>query len=330
MSGIALPNCGCAKYRELWKLDPNGNIVWTWDNGWSAGDFCIDSLDKIYVSGVDQTNPVHTIWKLNSDSSQVWAYSNGLNYGWTYGICTNGLNGVYQGAEQVYKVDNNGNLVWRVVTNQQWPNVFCVATDLAGNVYATGDESRVWGARAIRKLSGVNGSVMWEKYASDLGGYDHCSAVKGDSAGNVYVGSGYYPDNGRPSVFKLDGNNGNQIWNYVIGTEPRAFLVGSDGVYVSGYQGYASNWYGPRASFWKLSFDGALIWAYDTGSWTSGAAFDSQGNVYTCGDRVNGKAIWKFSPTGTLLASYDFGFYCYSIALDSTDNMYVITTRVLA
>ncbi|MCE9585978.1 hypothetical protein K8R04_01500 [Candidatus Uhrbacteria bacterium] len=241
------------------KLDGSGNIVWNTFLGGSSGDsgnaVTVDGSGNVYISG----NSVAT-W-----GSPVRAYSSG----------TDGL---------VVKLDSSGNLTWNTfLGGSGTDNMFSIAVDESGNVYAGGFTDTGWGSPvraytsandgSVSKLDG-SGNLTWNTFLGGSGN-DSVFAVAVDGNGNVYAG-------------------GNSVATW--GSPVRAYSSGTDGLVA------------------KLDSSGNLTWnTFTGGSGTDGVRgmnVDSLGNIYVGG---SADATW-----GSPLQAYVAGTDATAVLIDST------------
>lgn len=195
--------------------------------------------------------------------------------------------------------------------------VYSVATDAAGNVYASGNEN---GRVKIHKRD-ANGGYVWTKTVGAIGGNSLGFSVNLDGAGNVIVtgafdgtgdfdpGAGTYnlTSNGNHDIFvlKLD-NSGNFIWAASVGGTgiDRGYSVTTDNlnnVIVTGVHqntvdfdpGAGVDNYTAGGGLWdyfimKLDPNGAFQWAISSqnggSEYSNSVACDPSNNIYITGD----------------------------------------------
>jgi hypothetical protein len=286
------------------KLDSSGNLTWNTflggyntDNGYGIG---VDSSGNVYACGYGQ--------------SASWpGMTSKRDY---YG-------GIYEAFAA--KMDAQGNLIWYTLLGGYTVDLcYGIAVESKGNVFVCGYSNGVWQGTSApgRPYSGggpqdafaakldSDGNLIWHSF---LGGTlsDFAYGIAVDSSGNVYA-CGYSNSTwGSPirtwSAFfdafaaKLDGNNGNLVWNTFLGgifsDQGRGIAVdGSGNVFVSGQSN--GTWEGtsaPKRAYSdsgdafaaKLESDGDLSWNTFLGGASSdlgkGVAADVSGNVYVCG-----------------------------------------------
>lgn len=183
----------------------------------------------------------------------------------------------------VVKVDGaNGGEVWRRelslgVLDQEARSL---AVDGAGNVVAAGTLLQLmpgpdisWGA--IVKLSGVDGSGIWEKPQAVPGSL---TDVAIDGAGDVVAAGGFIT--GGFLVAKLSGGDGSLSWSFnAVPGSARALAVHPSGdVIVIG--DLDSSWQAVRID----GATGAEVWRHSCGSHGYGVVVDAGGDVVAIGD----------------------------------------------
>jgi hypothetical protein len=254
----------------VFKMDKNGNIVWIKETNVmnSAGNninqkIAVDSSGNVYVSyqsdgtvsgGTNIGSNDIVVFKLDTNGNMVWikqqdimnTSGNDLYPG--IGVDTSGniyisyqTDGTQSGGTNigsndivVFKMDNNGNMVWikqTDVMNTTGDDVNAqIQVDSIGNVYvcyeSTGTVSG--GSRlyvnqpnvVIFKLN-TNGNMVWVKQTLEMNsaGYSKNPTIAVDSSGNVYlshytygtVSGGMNTGANDIVVFKMD-TNGNMVW----------------------------------------------------------------------------------------------------------------------
>jgi hypothetical protein len=178
------------------KLDPAGQLIWkrTWD-GPSSAPFSLDVLEKVMLDG-------------NGDVVVL-------------------LHGVMSSLHPDYVVVKydplDGSTMWESnwgVTGGDFPRDMEI--DAADDIYVTGIGIDLIDKYSTVKLSGGNGSVLWQEY--DANGFDHAArglALDGD--GNVLVTGTSDPDgdnsnfNDQFFTVKRDGQTGALLWTHTYG-----------------------------------------------------------------------------------------------------------------
>jgi len=230
-----------------------------YDTGNRTHDVDVGPLGNVYVVGYRQDNK--SLWKLDGDlSSELDNYDTGDS---TYGVAVDGGGNVYIAGNSsvinqysVWKLDSNGNLVWKRWTGN-WTR--CIAVDSSGNVYAGGYQvgspyKSVWKYNS-------DGDLIWSAYP--------CTTVYGiavDGSGNVYIAGAR---TGEKSVWKLNSSGALQ-WDYDTGSHALSIKIGHDGsVWIAGYAGTPNN-----SIMWKLDSDGDFVCSAISGSGAIGYAVD--------------------------------------------------------
>jgi sugar lactone lactonase YvrE len=204
-----------------------------------------------------------------------------------------------------------------------------VAVDGQGNVYVTDD-----GNHSVQKFSPAGEPLgQWGSAGSGPGQYTNPVGVAVDGAGNIYVADGGRPGGGRCQACSYIPGGIQQLsaageplarWESEGEGEPKAIAVDSSGNVNVAY------WTGPFA-LRKVTPAGEPLAEWASGSWASGVAVDSVGNLYVL---YADHRIQKLSPDGTPLAQWgsqgsgpgqfrDPG----GVAVDGAGNLYVADTR---
>lgn len=161
----------------------------------------------------------------------------------------------------VIKLDGlDGSEMWRLQSGggSEFDSFHAAKVDSAGNLVVVGVSGPTDSIDfVVLRLSGTNGSTLWEYSPSSASSTDVLHAVDLDTEGNVYVAGGLGAENlqgevaDRPVVLKLDGSTGEPLWTY---------------------EGAAAS----RAYFWSVAVDpatGMVVAAGATeGAWVQGAA----------------------------------------------------------
>jgi Ca2+-binding RTX toxin-like protein len=252
----------------LGKYDSSGNQLWNYLGGGVAFlDVAVDSAGNVYTSGYygDGSNDTYPlVGKYDSQGNQLWlnkdareegsenrlrgkvsgvAVDNAGNvFASGYGLAVDGRSD-YSGADIVIKYDSQGNQLWLKAVGDGYSSTD-IATDSAGNIYATGitedsTNKDIW----IAKYD-TNGTQLWIKQLGTIGGSNSQISVD-SSSGNVYL-SGTIKRNadgtnaGETGVWTaIYDPNGNQLWVEQLGTgtnyESSGIIAGSNNtLYLSG------------------------------------------------------------------------------------------------
>lgn len=208
----------------------------------------------------------------------------------SYWVCTNG----------VYKVDLEGNILWRFDGHTSTIKSICVDSD--GNVY-TGDYGGV-----VKKLNS-SGVEQWSK---TLGaGYAVYALCVDHSAGIVYAGTGFAYD----AVYRLFVSNGNFVKIYTAAYDVSSIAIdeGLPSLYVGEGNGHLLKISTAGYVYWDLDKDGD-IYAVRVGHDGFGYYANGSGRAMGKFTLSNGGDAWKVQPSGTAHAT--------GIAPDQHGNAY--------
>ena len=160
-----------------------------------------------------------------------------------------------------------------------------VATDAAGNTYATGTLAKGDQDCVTLKYDAA-GVIVWSA-VYDSGGPDLCWAVVADNAGGVYVG-------GSGRTLKYDAATGAQQW--VLAADAQAIAWDGTGLVV-----------GTSGSVRKLNAAGTQLWSRAITGNVVALVVDAAANVYATGQDWNGTSFdygtSRLDATGALLWS---------------------------
>jgi cysteine-rich repeat protein len=265
----------------LWRNDVNGTDVrwggWAFDNGNAVA---IDSAGNVLVAGqTDNSYPNgddFTVVKLGgADGSELWR----------------------SGADAHHSYDEEA---------------LDVAVDATGDVVAAGRFDG-YGSFAVRKISGADGTIQWERSIS-ADGYrvEESLAVAFDSSGDVVAAGRMNGDDGSFTIVKLAAMTGATQWLY---REPdgQASAVAVDA--------HGDVFAGGTAIVKLDGATGNVLWRRDgteqTPTYTS-LALDGAGGVVAVGaydiDPADGFSVLK------LIASNGGSFPCGDGVLDPTEE----------
>ena len=252
---------------------------------------------RIYVT--EQTS--ERCYRVTNEGAEDWVYyAGGLvdpvavavdSAGNSYWACTN----------NIYKLDNDGNLVWSrsyrpydvgpPVVLEAWHNspVKSICVDADGYVYS-GDFAGV-----VQKTS-PTGDHVWRK---SLGANYAVYALAIDAGTMLYAGTGFAYD----AVYRLQIVNGNSARIYTSTSgDITAIAVDDDGnLYVGDGTGH----------YRKMSIGGAVDWTQTPGGGITQMVIGHDGYGY-CSDgsarelikfaRASGTPAWTYDPGGTAYA----------------------------
>lgn len=137
----------------------------------------------------------------------------------------------------VIKLDgSDGSEVWRLQSGDgsEFDSFHSAKADSAGNLVVVGISGGTTDSIdfVVLRLSGTDGSTLWEYSPSSASSTDVLHAVDLDAEGNVYVAGGLGAENLQggvaetPVVLKLDGSTGEPVWTYVEAAASRAYFSG--------------------------------------------------------------------------------------------------------
>jgi len=295
------------------KYNKNGNKQWKANSISDARNLVIDKSGNVYVAGGG--NAGLAVVKYNGSSGKpIWTWESDYSGRGSsaFAIALDQYNNVYVtgyiksetsiGVSNYLttKLDNNGHPVW--TSTYAGPGnyddvAYCVALDVAGNVYVTG---RSFGINnydyATIKYDSAGNQLWVSRYNGTANGDDLGYRLIVDSDGAVYVtGESERDNNGRDyATIKYDAN-GNQLWvarySESSNSNNEAFALAEDisgNVYVTGQSGVYGS--GPGAySTVKYNSDGEQLWAASYQGPSNGFAqanaitVDEDGNVYVTG-----------------------------------------------
>eukprot|EP00752_Nemacystus_decipiens_P014994 g13351.t1 len=212
----------------------------------------------------------------------------------------------------VLKLDGtDGSEIWTTQDGSSFGfgGVHAAKVDAAGDVIAVGIDG---GEDAInfvaRKLSGLDGTVLWEYSPETSFTHDVPNSVDVDAQDDVYVCGGYDAQNlqgaiaENPVVLKLSGATGDVIWTYEGASTSRAIFMGVSVDPLTGWivaaGGTEGTWVtGAAAGGFDfaavlLNGDGEELSRYQDGTTEDEillfAEFDSSGGLFLGGTRVDG------------------------------------------
>jgi hypothetical protein len=177
--------------------------------------------------------------------------------------------------------------------------------DANGDVYCTGRSEASSGISNILtiKLSGMNGTVLWQHVYNGGGGDDLPSAIGISEDGQRVFVTGHTMDFSTATTdivtYALDANTGGYYWPPVVSSNPgndysRALIVKNGDVFVCGEKDNFPM--GVGTDYVTLRYDGlsgSILWSqdYDHGGTDQSAtdlACDSAGNIGVVGKSFNG------------------------------------------
>lgn len=135
----------------------------------------------------------------------------------------------------VIKLDGlDGSELWRLQsgTGSEFDSFHAAKADSAGNLVVVGISGQTDSSVdfVVLRLSGADGSTLWEYSPSSGSSTDVLHAVDLDAGGDVYVAGGLGAENLQggvaevPVVLKLDGSTGDPVWTYEGAAASRAYF----------------------------------------------------------------------------------------------------------
>ncbi|MEZ4965120.1 MAG: tail fiber domain-containing protein [Saprospiraceae bacterium] len=339
------------------KYDASGNVLWLVTNTGTSFvyglDVATDASGNVYVTGVFENTVTFGGQTLTSAGGQdlyvlkfdpagnlLWAYNGGgssddIGYkistdnagnvfvaGWFSGTTTFGDTTLSSAGEEdalVVKLDASGNVLWAVaVGGTDYEESHAIATDAAGNAYATGyfNGTITVGSTTLTATGSSDifivkydpsGNVLW---AVSGGGTNNDSSegIATDAAGNVYV----------TGAFSQMANFGGQTVANAVGSS--IFIVKYD---ASGNVVWATNAVGTSVNCGDITTDASgnvFVVGNFANTTTSfgGISLTSGGNydVFIAKYDASGNAVWAVADGGS---GFDQGL---GIATDASGKVY--------
>ncbi|KFE62371.1 hypothetical protein DB31_4081 [Hyalangium minutum] len=278
------------------KVNPNNAVLWTRQYGSPAQDYATG------VATYSVTSP-HSIY--------VGGYSAGSMDG------NPKVGSAFDGV--LMKLDEYGNQQWvRQLnsTNNASDQIFAVATDKLGNVYAAGNTIGTLSGQTPQGLADMflakynpSGVLQWVRQVGTAKN-DYARGVAADSEGNIYLAGHSFGSLGGPNqnpslltsdmvLIKYD-TNGNLVWKRQMGTTTSESvsgvatsrqLNGAIAIYVVGYTSaaYDGQSHSGGTDIFMTQFDklGNKLWSRQKGTagndYPNGLASDGGANLYVAG-----------------------------------------------
>jgi len=266
------------------KLDYDGSVILTTPE--FAGNMQVRASDLAH--NIYTTHDDDTARKYDSAGNLMWSFDKSGIDGFTqafYSAAVDTEGNSYWGSadHRVYKIDRDGNFVWR--TAEQDEAVLCTAVDTSGYVYSgSSDPSSGTVGITVEKYNANDGSPVW----SFTGHTARILRIAVDQAGNVYTVS---EDN---TARKID-SAGNEVWSHTEAGWVRGVAVDPEGsVYITS-----------GSTVKKL--DGTVAtptvtWTYTASAYTTDIFVDTYGYLYV---KVGSGNVAKLDPGGNLIWSFD-------------------------
>jgi outer membrane protein assembly factor BamB len=257
----------CTSDGKLDAINPNGSLKWVCSAG-GGGSPVVDGDGTIYVGS----------YAINPDGSLKWIFNAEGNFDYyLYHLPAIGADGtVYRVSDNggLYAINPGGSLKWSYNHNKE--GEYCElspAIGADGTIYVITlryGESGVGTRDTYVNAISPDGSLKWISRVSHYG-YAESVAIGAD--GTIYVSEGP-PSDGRLYAMNPDGS---LKWTYTgeeyICTDA---LIGADGTIYVG-----ANW-GQNGWLFAINPDGSLKWSYKEESATCGlmAAIGADGTLY--------------------------------------------------
>lgn len=321
------------------------------------------SIRGVTIALAGATPATSTNWfSVFADASvgTVSAYAEGIAYDSSGNIIVIGGTSAGNGSAFVTKYDTIGTVVWQQKiedTGGAYVSGEGVSIDASGDVYVI--VNTITGAPVytgnVLKLSGADGSVIWQKVCGDSAVAVSFTSIFVDNLfARLYVVSDSFGANSDAisEIICLGAGDGKVAWQFEIavsGTHISAngVTVDSSGnIYVSGDTTLVNAYSTPTGFLLKLYTDGSILWQRSlegssspslgsTDTSIRSCITDSGNNVYTVGYRnLGGGAtppwylvLTKFDSAGTKVwdtqIEYSSGHLAgLDVAVDSSGNIY--------
>ena len=248
----------------LYKLDTDGNLIWTKNHGNVIYDIKTDS-SYVYISGNRSNSDNMTTRKYDLSGNLIWSVDHGASI---TSIDVDSDGNVYTAGGRIdnittRKYNSSGTLLWSV---NHGDAVHSLSVDSDGNVYTVGDRTSNTNNLTTRKYDS-SGNLLWS--------VDHGNTVRSvtvDSDGNVYTGGNR---SSNLTTRKYD-SSGNLLWSRDHGSTVYSVALDSDGnVYTSGSS--VSN-----LTTRKYDSSGNLLWSFNGTPYsiTDMSIYDPVGTYY--------------------------------------------------
>ena len=269
-------------------FNPKGEELWgkqwaTFDDDNEIKGLAIDKEGNIFVGGGGWNS---FVMKFSSDGTKIWEKFPGVDS--ILGLTLDNSGNIYAGTMygDILKFSSNGDekIIYNNFSNEHGEtSVFALTIDSEGNLFAGGmtqvdlfTENNGETDAFLVKIA-PDGTHIWEKqWGSET--YDRLYALAIDNEDNVYVAGGTH---GTTEILLKFSSDGKKIWgNGGTGINYQSLALDSEN---NIYVGVGEN----HNLVDKYSSNGEKIWSSDDEvkwDWgATGAALDSNGNLYVCG-----------------------------------------------
>jgi hypothetical protein len=307
-----------------YKIDPNGNILWTANHGAAVLGIAVDSSGNVYTVG-DAVNA----------SGQVYPH-NALDGGGTSGDRTGyyTLRKYNSAGVLQWSADHGFSYSYKETLELKIPIVYYSSYLYVGG-FTTAGETVEWGA--LTKVNATTGAIVWRAASSAY--TMSTSDITIDGSGNIYICGDYYDPPIRDTVRAYD-SSGNLLYSAALTGTDSAFSAGagisikSDGdvlVLTSRYKFNSTDYsYLSRFSS-SLAYEASYAAVYYT-IFPRGLVIDDDDGVYIISSNDIYATIWKYpadvsdldwSETTTGHSSGTVGAYCITIASVETPPLQI-------
>lgn len=292
-------------YTFLGKINPEGEILWEYEIGWS---FSGSPRPMITPDGT-----VYVVWgkihALDPSGNVKWTYKDPDGNNLAAGAVDANSNlyvrhnqpGSY--TRQILSFNSEGNLRW--AKDVDWGATY-LTIGQHGYLYF---EYKNWDENIMfTKASTASGSEQWNV---QIDAYNNQGGVAIGNDGTIY-----FPDTKNDQLIAFDHTNGSIKWIYDCeGETPGIPSIGKNG-----------NIYFSARDLNAVSSDGTLLWEYDIiNSYTPEVAIDNNGVIYV--NSIVGDKIVAVNDDGTLNwenESVKVGYH-HSPAISSSGMIYIAT-----
>lgn len=202
----------------LLKFDASGNLVTTYQyDAFNGGSLHFDGTNLLVNDG----NEIIKINPTNGNIIWQYTYSQSVGAGAVLDSSGNMFCSFGISDTRIIKIDNNGDILWQRSYNIDGESDFfkgMVALS-GGDIIVASSHNLSTSQRkpVIRRISGVDGSIIWEKFDDDAGVDRDGAGIAVDASDNVYVLRQNEPSGiGQIATFHVYSfdANGNERWTH--------------------------------------------------------------------------------------------------------------------
>ena len=287
----------------------------------------------IFVVGARDAGTPASIWAYNNDNTLAWTYDTGAQ---TYGIIADGANNVYAVGAAADNGDGNGTRnLWKLSSAGVYlSGTYAYSSSIAYDIDIDDNFIYVVTNGAAVRLTHALGSET----NIVTSGANAFVAVKVDSSGNIYIGSGGTPQNlykynsalalqwikddnntvhsiallanediitgsaGKVRKYLADGSSGNSgEWEYTGGASSNVRVVvdSNDVIYAAWYNTGG----GTLERFAAFNSSGTRQWGIDTTGDLDALMLTTVGVPIVGGDVVSSFSVWEVDTTNKILVN---------------------------